>query len=61
MTTEKAARGSGNYTRAKSVAETRSIVSNAELFRTAVLSTLFVAALMLVPTAMAAAKAAGWW
>ena len=61
-TTREAARGSGNYQRAKNrVAETRSIVSNAGLFRTAALSTLFMLALLAVPTAMAALKQIGAW
>ena len=61
MNDKKAARGSGNYQRAKSVAETRSIVSNAGLFRTAALSTLFVMACLAIPTCMALFKQWGWW
>ena len=62
MLKKEAARGRGNYQRAKSsVAETRSIVANAGLFRTVALSTLFTAALLLVPTVMAVLKQFGWW
>ena len=62
MKEKKAARGSGNYQRAKNrVAETRSIVSNAALFRTAALTTLFVAACLAIPTCMAVLKQWGWW
>ena len=62
MGSKEAARGSGNYARAKSsVAETRSIVSNAALFRTAALSTLFVMVCLAVPTVMAVLKQWGWW
>ena len=62
MQEKEAARGSGNYQRAKSsVAETRSIVSNAGLFRTAALSTLFVMACLAIPTCMAVLKQWGWW
>lgn len=62
MKEKKAARGSGNYQRAKSsVAETRSIVANAGPFRTAALTTLFVMACLAVPTVMAVLKQWGWW
>ena len=62
MIKKEAARGGGNHSRAKSsVAETRSIVSNSAMFRTVALSTLFAAALLLVPTVMAALKQFGWW
>ena len=62
MAFKEAARGSCSYARAKnSVAETRSIVSNAGLFRTSALSTLFMLALLAVPTAMAALRQLGWW
>lgn len=62
MKDKKAARGSCSYARAKNrVAETRSIVANAGLFRTAALSTLFVMACLAVPTCMAVLKQWGWW
>ena len=62
MSEKEAARGGGNHSRAKNgVAETRSIVANAGLFRTVALSTLFAGALLLVPTVMAVLKQFGWW
>lgn len=43
------------------VPETRSIVSNAAMLRTAALSTLFAMACLAVPTCMAVLKQWGWW
>ena len=61
MRGKEATPGSGNYAGAKSVAETRSIVANREMFRLAVLSALFALTLLAVPTAMAVTKQWGWW
>lgn len=61
MATKKAARSSGNYSRAKSVGLTDSIVSNAELMRIVGGSALFVALMLAVPTVMAVLKQMGVW
>ena len=57
MATKKAARGSGNYARAKGVRTSRSILANQEMFVTA----LMMLGIWALLTLMAMAKAAGWW
>ena len=61
MATKKAARSCCNNSRAKSVALTDSIVSNAELMRIVGGSALFVALMLAVPTVMAVLKQMGVW
>ena len=61
MATKKAARSCCSNSRAKSVALTDSIVSNAELMRIVGGSALFVALMLAVPTVMAVLKQMGVW
>lgn len=61
MALKKATRRSGNCGRASGLNETKSIVANAELFRTAIMSTLFVVVMLAAPTAMAVLKQWGCW
>lgn len=61
MSKHKAARGSGNYSRAKGSGRTRSILANNETFCLVTWTVLFTFALLAVPTAMALLKCWEVW
>lgn len=61
MKAKEAARGSGNYARAKGFGQARSIVANKDVFRLTAWSLAFLAVCLAVPTVMAVLKQWGWW